>query len=164
MKKYIGWILLFVLIASGSIYYLSKKQTVPGQSSSTDKSLALANEQIKQIVWDKVLRHMEYYYDFHTVIVGYGPGIATGDCSTAGSAFSSKDVQNDIQELKTLFSSRGSEAKLSCWNTAGKWAMSVSLLVPEKQNTYWCIDNNTKSVFSSQGIGLDKEISSTSCI
>jgi len=133
----------------------------PSAPTPSSKDLKAANEKIKDILWDGVMRNMEYNFDFNNT---YGPAITHGDCFMPNTGFSSPDVNKAIQSLLAIHKNNGSIAKVACWNDdeEGKWAMSISLLVPEDGYTFWCMDNNTSISFL-KGIGTKKAVNGVSC-
>ncbi len=150
---------------------ISSEQTIPVQSNTNNKSLRVGNEKIKLILADNVLRGMEDYFDNHNVfgdsknpMVNYGTSFANGNCYAANTAFSDSETSAAIQTLLTIYGTGGSIAKISCWNNGDKWAISASLLIPESSNSYWCMDNSTKGLLYSHGVGVSKAISASTCI
>ncbi len=150
-------VVLLVIVGGYFIFEMDSKKTAE-------------NQKIKEILWDGVMRNMEYYFDSNNTFDGrpesemtnYGPATAQGDCLAANTGFTSPDVYQSIQSLLKAHENNGSVAKVSCWNDGSKWAMSISLLVPEDGNTFWCMDNNTSISFL-RGIGIKNEVRGISC-
>lgn len=167
---------LALIIMVGGVYYFKQKnhssnQMAPVSDMPNDmgQELSPANQKIKDILVNNVLRNMEYFFDDHNVnngspnsMLNYGPAQAKGNCYAQNTAFSESGVAKSINEILAVHAEKGSTAKISCWNDDKKWAVSVSLISPEKGKGYWCIDNNTPGVYQT-GIGVNQEVSSVSC-